>query len=1149
MQSNLTPYPIMFAKKYLTSLIIFLLVNDVLAQASFNQELAPKLPVVSSPEASTITSIVDNPVDYKTGIPDITIPLFDLTTGDITIPIRIRHSGSGIKLRELASPVGLGWSLDAGGVISSVINGGPGSLTFSTESEIVDYFGTQNPQTIYRTDHEPDYFHYSFLGNSGKFVFDNERNGYTVPASPLYIDGTDTTTIVVKDKQGYIFSFNDVELISVTNTCPGGDIWAPGQVANASYYLSTVRSPSNKEVNFFYKSYSYSYYSDVSQSRNFSEESIPTNPAPSTCWTKNIIHEGKVIDSIASDNGYSVKFFYSASRGDLPVGNNLGRLEKVVVYFQQKVLKTFDLTHTFTLGTSPILSIVPPDFYSGNHVGNSRMMLTKIQEAGMEPYTFGYNMTYKPGRFNIGMDHWGYYNGKETNESLIPFGFDYMIGVDRGASEEHAKAFTLKTITYPTKGVRTFNYELNKVKLNSTENPETEFFLKDGVVSCLGNSSVEETVYVPSIAYIGRVRLLYWTNSTRTQDIQQEEGQPFSRTTISWTDNGVYQSMLLTGNGTKDGYYDVDLEPGINYTVSIETAGSVNGQPVSTHVRFVWLEEIFQSLNVSETNVACGGLRIKSIISDGGVVEDSPSFIYEYASHEDSIKFRRPTYWYYTYKHDDTHLATPDQIYRRTSSSINPLPIVLYDFVRVYQVNAEGETNGKTEYTYFNWMNRIHTVPGSSLYAETDDSWLSGDMIKSRQFKRIGGAFELIQETEFTYEIEADASTFYVDNLAPNEFNIYSIKSAMKVPEYVAPLIFIAPVYTFEVYKIWGGFKYLKQQVQKNYLNGLSSAVTTSYIYDLNKQTLKKEIVSGNRTLLTEYKRVSDVQAFSGSVIESMQQAGITEPVVEVRKFEVGSVNKLLSGFFVNYGSIGPISSNYYYKPFSVHSMVLSQPLNVSFNYLLESSFTNEQGIEMAYQNYYEEEAAYKYDSDLNIVQVKNRSGISKSFIYDAFNQLVAICDNSNVSEIYFTNFEEENSSGCLVNGLKAKSGTKVHCGDTYTMPLSYQPQSPTQLEMSYWYLQNNEWTYSGALSYSSTLTAPIGSIAIDDVRIHPKQSHFISYSYDSGRGINSQSDVNSVYQFYEYDQFGRLRFVFDKDGKVIQENEIHYKVGQFLRN
>ena len=89
-------------------------------QATFSPDahLIPNI-VENSPSSAAIGRFGTYKVNTFTGLPDISIPLYEVKSGDITIPIVLSYHASGIKVTDAASWVGLGWALNAGGSINS----------------------------------------------------------------------------------------------------------------------------------------------------------------------------------------------------------------------------------------------------------------------------------------------------------------------------------------------------------------------------------------------------------------------------------------------------------------------------------------------------------------------------------------------------------------------------------------------------------------------------------------------------------------------------------------------------------------------------------------------------------------------------------------------------------------------------------------------------------------------------------------------------------------------------------------------------------------------------------------------------------------------------------------------------------------------
>src|SRR4051812_19271228 len=100
--------------------IVFFLSSRILGQGITNGAWSAIPP---SPEASALGKYGDIQVSLATGIPNISIPFFDINTNDFSLKLNLSYHASGIKVEEIAPSTGLGWSLNAGGVITRVIRG------------------------------------------------------------------------------------------------------------------------------------------------------------------------------------------------------------------------------------------------------------------------------------------------------------------------------------------------------------------------------------------------------------------------------------------------------------------------------------------------------------------------------------------------------------------------------------------------------------------------------------------------------------------------------------------------------------------------------------------------------------------------------------------------------------------------------------------------------------------------------------------------------------------------------------------------------------------------------------------------------------------------------------------------------------------
>ena len=65
--------------------------------------------------------------------------------------------------------------------------------------------------------------------------------------------------------------------------------------------------------------------------------------------------------------------------------------------------------------------------------------------------------------------------------------------------------------------------------------------------------------------------------------------------------------------------------------------------------------------------------------------------------------------------------------------------------------------------------------------------------------------------------------------------------------------------------------------------------------------------------------------------------------------------------------------------------------------------------------------------------------------------------------------------------------------------------------------------------------------IIIDEIRICPVDALMTTYTYDPLVGVTSVTDARYITTYYVYDEFGRLEFVKDHNGDILQKYDYHY--------
>lgn len=152
---------------------------------------------VPGPEVANLGLFGTVPVSHFTGVPDISIPLYTVNMGNISIPVTAKYHITAVKPTSAPSCLGLGWSLHTGGYITRTVRGiydekqgtdgvGHGfydhaykmkNMTAADFDTHTKNTWTSSENTYYEL--SADEFNFNFCGYTGAFYF-NEDGGWTV---------------------------------------------------------------------------------------------------------------------------------------------------------------------------------------------------------------------------------------------------------------------------------------------------------------------------------------------------------------------------------------------------------------------------------------------------------------------------------------------------------------------------------------------------------------------------------------------------------------------------------------------------------------------------------------------------------------------------------------------------------------------------------------------------------------------------------------------------------------------------------------------------------------------------------------------------------------------------------------------------------
>ncbi|MBO6524851.1 MAG: RHS repeat protein [Balneolaceae bacterium] len=456
--------------------LLMLLFEFDFAFAQNQQDMMNAFP--PSPEAAALGKYGEIESNLYEGKANISIPIYEYSVNGFTLPISLDYTTSAIRVDQIATNVGLGWTLNAGGVVTQTVNGL--SDLFHNRTSIPDPPNTFNPvksqnQSDYDTaedviagltDMETDLFTYNFPGGSGKFMFSNDGTEiHTIPHDALKITESSNTFEII-NTDGTKFTFDVGAGTYYSDVCTGGGSGSPVNrfpFTGFSNFLSEITTTDGNVITLTYGTYTYEYDTIIDQKyHKFSGQSGCPSVASLNriCTRTNTVTEKRLTGISSTSSDIKVEFEYSGVRDDLAdagVGQPL-KLDKIIILggttASPETLKVFDLHQSYFNSSGGASSDL-----------NKRLKLDSVNEVGLPGWSFTYNSTTLPPRDSYAVDHWGHYNGETSNSTFIPYDANYYTsGADREPNLSYIYTGILEKVTYPTGGYTELEYETTSNK-------------------------------------------------------------------------------------------------------------------------------------------------------------------------------------------------------------------------------------------------------------------------------------------------------------------------------------------------------------------------------------------------------------------------------------------------------------------------------------------------------------------------------------------------------------------------------------------------------------------------------------------------------------------------------------------------------------
>ncbi|MGZ8538311.1 MAG: hypothetical protein ACXWV9_08620, partial [Flavisolibacter sp.] len=523
-------------KQLLINIIIVFITTGVCSQSTpfESNNFNPKF-TLPSPQAFSFTRYGDIPVGLFTGTMNYSIPLFNLQSGKLSLPLSLDYATNGVKVDEVSGRTGMDWNLKSGGLITRTILAKPDESAAlippsSSDSSSHTFFNYMNFVGENNINTQPDEFTYSFMGLSGKFYFDYSGSlkeltpsGFRFATNSNY----DFFNITTLDGTQYFFNATDETYnysyfggSTAINNSDGG---------KTAWYLTKIKNVYGDSIELKYALISTNqiqYLSGITQTLRSAPNGMFSAPflLSSNCgttgmdrWTRSDYYRGcasnlgtntdirftsmRVMKLAEIHSKQALLKFYYSGREDLPGEEKLDSID---------LFSKIDNRRIETIGFEYVYSQSPLSYDQAGFIFpqgslpsmfpylRKRLFLEKLKmydnsKSKYEVYKFGYDdINALPPKLSYAQDLYGYFNGK-LNTHFLPsntifHNWAYLSSLTdtRDIDSAFTKKGVLTKITYPTGGYSNLIYQTHQLATYATikEVMDTvDLVLQDGVGS------------------------------------------------------------------------------------------------------------------------------------------------------------------------------------------------------------------------------------------------------------------------------------------------------------------------------------------------------------------------------------------------------------------------------------------------------------------------------------------------------------------------------------------------------------------------------------------------------------------------------------------------------------------------------------------
>jgi hypothetical protein len=1098
-------------KKLFLFIITFLTLSDVFGQLDkYNQiDLHPV-----SPTAFQFLKYTEMPLSEYTGIPNISIPLYNIEVDEVSIPLELSYHSQGIRVSQEAGWTGLGWDLQLGSIVQEIND----RDDFGTDiwgnniKRRPDYFyssgdgsptvlpmylrdphpsahgnGWMNPYPVSHPAEPPVQPQQGFaiatkyyIPVNGEFGqpetnmmterwYDSEPDIFTASfmgeTLKFIIDFNSTQTPVVLDKKGY----------KVTKTADGFKIVNP---EGSQYFFEIKTSIKNSSVSEDFEGTSGS--SDASGS--------------------DVVSHIYLLSRIITVNGKLISFDYYQT-GEFAGYTNVSM--KLQILTDLLPFNRADYPHG---GGDYMIA----DFDARSQAGHFGQATYNTTSVNKESYFYLKSITFPNGKADFQVSDRTDITGAKRLDKLIvknskgslvsswSLGYSYFdataVGGNGynnstlGAETRSALRLKLTSLTNMAGGIHNFTY-------NSTPLPKKNSYAQD--YWGFYNGQLSNTSLAPNPAALGLPDL---GNNGNNRDAS-----------LTYAKAGILEGIQYPTGGK------VMFE----YALNEFDKGQMRGMP-----------------GASPSTVAGSGLRIAAVYHYTGDNALSGKTIYSYEGGLLIIPVDLVRETNYTKLNEITINHSGSTSYKLTEISANgvfssnplsPLNGVGYSKVTKQEVGANNNNNGKTVTEFYNNI-AIHNPTIASRVRSCSVPALQSVSAPENGVVKTVSVFDnnnkLLRITDNTYTLSFSPVTY-----GARVMSFSALYYAFTLDGAVSEVIMI-PRNVIGYYPVYGMQSRLTGTTTRAYDENNTILVTTAVnTYDEFGQLIGEQA----RTSAGQYEETRYSYAYNNFSLAP--------------NLALYSANRLteLTGVIIDKRAPD-------YAPIPGSSDLQKEYAILGDKVVVSKVIINRQSVPDALPSV---TTFNQYDPlNGNLLEYTEKNS-TKSFMWDYAGEYVAAeVVNAAYSSIGYTSFEAESKGGFIFTGTiladpSAPTGNQVYELGSGTITRS--GLDPAKLyTISYWSKNGPQtvnatapvsgrscdgWTFyqhTGVVPSGGAITIS-GSGTIDELRLHPQGAIMTTYTYDPLIGMTSQCDANNRIVYYEYDSQNRLALMRDQDKNVLK--------------